>query len=384
MRATWIRPRFIFTSNLLRLGLAALLLWALAADTAPRLARLQYAALPGFDYVAEVAYLRTVGRHGEALVLAEAGLEAARSEAQAEAIRRERDLALAEQQSLWRKARDVGMGAVSGRGDSLESLVGAIAADFFIVGDVRDLALEGGRYAIDGEADKVILALSAIGMATTLAPSIDWAPAVLKIARKSGTLTRGLADQIAHLLRTGRRDELAGVLRDLRTLSAHSSPGGAVRLLRHADSADDLSALARFVERNKGGAAALHITGRDGAAMVKNAARAGETTTDAGRAVILAAAKGQHGVAWMRTGAWRTMLRPHPFVGIAKGLWKGHARSLASRVAFSLDPYIRWLVPLVAAWFFIELTLLARRLYCMAPWQSAPAIAPHRSPAPGT
>lgn len=53
-----------------------------------------------------------------------------------------------------------------GAHDSLEGWIGAVAADFFIVGDVRDLVIEGGELALDGESDEVILALSGIGLAT--------------------------------------------------------------------------------------------------------------------------------------------------------------------------------------------------------------------------
>lgn len=346
--------------GLLRLAVAVLLLWVVASDTGPRLARLQFASLPDVNYAAEVEFLRTAGRYGEAIVVADAGLDAIQDPALSTAIAQQRSLALAEQQSLRRRAGDVGMGALSGRGSSIESLIGAVAADFFVVGDVRDLALEGGRYALDGEADEIIMALSAIGIITTLAPAIDWAPAVLKVARRAGTLTKGLADTIMHLVRAGRRNELSGILRDIRRISEKASPGGAVRLLRHADSAEDLTSLANFVERNKRGAFALHMTGKEGANIVKASARAGESTADMHKSVIAAAAKGQHGAAWLRTGGQR-MMRPHLLVGLGKGFYKGNVQDLATRLTSFLDPHARWLLPLLAAWVFVELSLLTRR-----------------------
>jgi hypothetical protein len=161
--------------NLLRLAVAAFLLFTIASDTEARLARLQYAALPEFDYATEVGYLRGSGRYGEALVVAEAGLDAASGPAR-EAIQREKDLTLKEQSSYLRRAKDLGLGALSGRGDSIEGLIGAVAADFFVVGDVRDLVIQGGRYVLDGETDELILILSGVGLATTLAPEVDWVP----------------------------------------------------------------------------------------------------------------------------------------------------------------------------------------------------------------
>ena len=78
-----------------------------------------------------------MGRYGEALVVADAGLEATTGR-EREAIQRERDLTLREQSSYLRRIQRAGMGALTGQGTSIESLVGAVAADFFIVGDVRD------------------------------------------------------------------------------------------------------------------------------------------------------------------------------------------------------------------------------------------------------
>lgn len=354
--------------SLLRLCIAVFILWIVLADTGPRLARLQFSALPDFDHAAEIAFLRTAGRYGEALMVAEAGLEAARTPEAAANIVRERNLTLEVQASLARRARDVGMGALSGRGHSLESLAGAVAADFFIVGDVRDLVLEGGRFIIDGETDEVILALSAIGIVTTAVPQVDWAPAVLKFARRAGTLTSGLAEQITRLARSGSagRRQLAAILDDLRRIADRASPGGAVRLLRHADSAEDLSALARFVEANRRGAFALHVTGKQGADLVKAGARSADGGAEATQAVLLAATKGSHGAAWLRAGSsprtgWRSMLRPHPLIGITKGLWKGNLQDLSMRIASIIDPWARFLLPFAAAWVFVELALLARR-----------------------
>ena len=39
----------------------------------------------------------------------------------------------------------------------------------------------------------VIVALSAVGLATTLAPEVDWAPSLLKAARRAGSMTEGTA-----------------------------------------------------------------------------------------------------------------------------------------------------------------------------------------------
>jgi hypothetical protein len=361
--------------SLLRLAIAGFLLYTLVSDTGARLARLQYASLPDFDYASEIAYLRAQGRFGEALVVADEGLASASDRGRA-AIERERAETLREQGSTIRRAKDLGMGALSGRGTSLESLVGAVTADFFVVGDVRDLVVEGGRLVIDGETDEVILILSGVGLATTIAPEVDWVPALLKAAKRSGAMTKGLSDHIVRAARAGRLRELMPMLSDIRRISDKASPGGAVRILKHADSPEDLARIASFLQRNPSGAFALHVAGKQGSDIVKGGGKALGVGADAAeQGLILAARKGDRGVAWLRTGGFRAIGRPHLLVGISKAFWKGNAEGLAARLAELLDPRSWWLIPLLGVWAFLELALLARRAgrRLMAP---APAAQP--------
>jgi hypothetical protein len=378
LRARW---------NVLRLVVAAFLLWAVAIDTPARLARSALARLPDFDYAAEASYLRAAGRYGEAIMVADEGLRDLAGPKR-EALLAQRDAIAAEQSSWVRKAESVGLGAISGRGDSLESLLGAVAADMLVVGDVRDLLVQGARYVVDGEADPLIVALSGVGLATTLAPEVDWVPSVLKVARKTGSMSRRMGEEILLSLKRGGKaseDALGSMMKDVASISRRASPAGAARVLRRADSASELASLARFVERQPSGAFALHVLGDEGAQLVKSgakneikteiklAARSGEHAAEAGlaseRAMLQAARKGPAGAAWLRT-AGRAALRPHPLLGLAKGLYKGNIERLAARVTQELDPRAWWVLPLLAAWTFLEGAMLIARL------RASPAV-PH-------
>lgn len=361
-----------------RLVIAGILLWVVAVDTPARLARLELSLLPGFDFAKEVESLRLQGRFGEAIMVARAGIarggeaspgptnddpttQEQRAKLDAELVQ-----TLAEQESWLRKAKDAGLGALSGRADSLEGLIGAVAADFFLVGDLRDLVIEGGKLALDGEGDEVILALSGIGLATTLAPEVDWAPSLMKAARRAGTMTKGLGGEIVALVRNGKRAEVAKVLADTASISRVASPGGAMRLLRYADSAEELAMLARFVERNPGGAFALHVAGDRGARVVKDAANMFETVGDSAvRAEVLlvrTARKGERGIEFLGSRPGRVLLKPHAVVGLAKAIWKGNAARVAQRLVDRLGANAVWALPLLAAWVFVEVVLIGRKL----------------------
>jgi hypothetical protein len=335
--------------NLARLVLALFCLWAVAVDTGPRLARLRLAALPGFDYAAEVAALRESARYGEALVVADAGLEALGAPGQSAeraVLSAERERTLAARDSWVRIAGEVGMGALSGRAESLEGLLGAVTADLFVVGDVRDLLIQGTKLAVDGEADPVLVVLSAVGLFTTLAPEVDWAPSLLKAARRVGAMSRGLGESIVRLGKSGAKGPIVALAGDAAELAKRAGPGGALRVLRHADDVSDVSRLAGFVKAERRGAFALHVAGREGAELV----RAGP---EGAAALLKATAKGERGVAWLRAGG-KAVLRPHPIIGLVKGVWKGNAAALVQRAVERLDPHGWWVLPLCAAWLFVE------------------------------
>lgn len=380
LRTLW-RSRW----SLVRLAAACALLWILAADTPARLARLQLVSLPDADFAAEIVSLRERGRYAEAMVVADAALESTGGAAR-EAVVRQRELTQADQQSTLRRLKDLARGAITGGGantggdgpdPSLELLVGAVATDLFVVGDIRDLVIQSGRWARGEKTDPVIAALAGIGVLTTMAPEIDWAPSLLKGARKAGAMTDRFADFILAAVKGRRTQALREVVSDTATIARHASPAGAVRLMRYIDNADDAGRLARFLERSGSrGAQALRATGRQGVEMVHaaDALRAAGKVDDAAaveRVLLTASTKGKAGANWLARGLYRPLLRPHPLVGIAKSLWKGNAQALVARAIERLDPYSQWALPAAAAWAFLEAAMLLWRF--AAPRRHAPA-----------
>jgi len=344
--------------GLVRLCVAAGLLAVLVRDNPARLARLRYAATPDLDCLSEASALLDQQRFGEALLMVDAGLAAA-DDAQARELEQLRDQIARQRDSLLRRFKAVGVGALVGAGDSVEALLGAITADFFVVGDVRDLAIQSARYVVDGETDELIVALSAAGLITTVAPAADWAPAVLKAARKAGALRHPLAAGLLSLARQAARSgdfsALRRLLADVGELARRGSPAGAVRALRACENASDLQLLADFLRRRPSGALALRVCGADALSLLRRHGAAAD------EALLLAARKGPAGVVWLRSGAWR-VLRPHPLLGLAKAFSKGHASALVARAAAALDPRGWLILPACAGWALLELLLILRRM----------------------
>lgn len=347
--------------NLVRLFVAAFCLWTLGSDAASRAARLTLARLPDADMLIEVRTLRERGKFDEAILVADAAIASNTGE-RAKALIDERDAAQRERDSLWRKAKDVGRGAVTGSGDSLESLAGAVAADFFLIGDIRDLTIQGYRGVTGQETDELIILLSSVGVATTLAPEVDWAPSILKALRKAGTMSEHLAETLLRWLRKGEKANLERVFKDVDELAVRAGPGGAAALVKHADDPGDIARISAFAAARPHGAFTMYRTGREGVSLVRAAEGSATSARRAADAVATAAKKGPEARAFLGSKAARVLIRPHPIVGVAKAFSKGTLGDVIARAVERFDPTAWWLVPLLAAWCGVEVLWLARRL----------------------
>jgi hypothetical protein len=202
-------------------------------------------------------------------------------------------------------------------------------------------------------------------------------------------LTDRLADAFIGLA-TGRQwDRMKDAFSDIARISDRASPGGAMRMMRHATDPDDLATFASFVERHPTGAFAMHITGEAGASTLRTSARASRAAANAAsgtglaaeRTLIAAARKGPAGAKLLTTPIGRAMLRPHPLVGVLKAVYKGNAETLVTRLMDRLGPSAWWLLPLAWAWLFVEVAMLLPRLAWFKPRDPAAKIssAPRRA-----
>ena len=169
-------------------------------------------------------------------------------------------------------------GAITGRPDSPAHLAGAVTADFFVVGDIRDVVIQGGRWANGEEPDWFLLGISSAGLAltaATVATAGSTAPpkagvSALKAAKRADALSPGLlrhfersADAVLDASglkaagKAGRRSEdlidgvraaarsdaalkLSDDVAQVAAISKRVGPAGAMGFLETAESATDL------------------------------------------------------------------------------------------------------------------------------------------------
>lgn len=165
------------------------------------------------------------------------------------------DAAVEKASGALKTAETFTRGLIVGEPDDLVSLAGTALGDLFVFGDIRDAVREGSRLAAGQEADRLILGLSAVGIAVTAGTYVSLgtgAPArmglsLVKAARKTGRISSRMAESVTRSLRSVVD---WGALGKAINGTSLANPAMAVRAAREAvkiEKADDLFRLTRDV-----------------------------------------------------------------------------------------------------------------------------------------
>jgi len=313
--------------------------------------------LPPVDHLARAQSLRADGQSQAAMLVMNEGLQrhTEPDTVRARLLALRSELRRAERTDWQGPLRSAVRGAVTGRAADPPGLVAAAVADLFVFGDVRDLIIQSGRGLRGEEVDAVIVGLSAAGLALTALPAVDGGTAVLKAARRNDALSAPLANhlmkQSRQALRSGDTAALRRVADDTSGLTHAMGVAPALRLLRGVERPGQLRHAARFARR-PGGAYALWAGGPAFTRWLADA-------DDHARAMaLIAARRGEAGLAHLLRQA-RVMARPHPVLGIMKGIYKGNAAALASHF---LRRHAALVAALAGGWLLFELGSLGLRL----------------------
>ena len=109
--------------------------------------------------------------------------------------------------TVVRNTYQFGEGFVTGTGESTAGLAGAVTSDLTVIGDLRDIALEGGRMLAGQEYSELILGLSVVGVGVTAATIATGGGGIVakagislvKAARRTGRLTSEFATTLTRL-----------------------------------------------------------------------------------------------------------------------------------------------------------------------------------------
>jgi hypothetical protein len=263
-----------------------------------------------YNYVPAVKKLHEEGKLDEAISLAQYIQKVPGMPGKQDAAQLEAEL-VKEKRSWLGKADRTMHGFVVGEGHSIEEMGGAIASDMIIYGDIRDLVKQGYYRVTGKETDRVVAALAGIGLATELVDAVDWGPAVLKLFRKMGSLSRGFCDWLVVVAKKSTKArKLDGTLKvcflDLKKMVDGMGLARTAAIFKYVDAPADLRAVTRLAEKSRDtGYLLVKFNGKDGVKAIK---RLGDSD-GAVELLKLSVRKGPEGVKALNRTARRSWFR---------------------------------------------------------------------------
>ncbi len=165
------------------------------------------------------------------------------------------DAALTTGATLARNTGQFATGFVTGEGASMAGMAGAFASDVTVVGDLRDIAGEGGKMIGGQPYSELVLGLSVLGVAATVATVATGGGGVvakagvslLKIAERTGTLTVDFARELTRLVgRAVDTPELARVLKTTNLKDLHATEEAVTAYARSVKEAEIIPVFSRL------------------------------------------------------------------------------------------------------------------------------------------
>src|SRR5215813_6736226 len=170
--------------------------------------------------------------------------------------------------TAWRFTR----GFFAGNPDDMASLAGTAAGDLLVIGDVRDAAREGWRFARGEEPNRLVLGLSLGGLAVTAGTFASFGLAAPARAGLSVVKAAGKSERIgARLLRFLRYEKPAALVEvagNIGTVQAKAGGRAAIEAVQLAQGPRDLAAFGRLAVAKAGKTRAiLKLLGRGAIAI---------------------------------------------------------------------------------------------------------------------
>jgi len=152
-------------------------------------------------------------------------------------------------ESPWYVMEHFATGALTGEASDTAGLVGALTLDLLLIGDIRDLIVQGYKELDSGQGDEIVLGLSATGLLLALVPELSWAPSIFKTFWRGNRFSALFQKQVLNAVREARK---SGNTKLLRRMMGNFSDvvdglgtGPAMTVMKHVDTVDDLMLLAR-------------------------------------------------------------------------------------------------------------------------------------------
>jgi len=238
-------------------------------------------------------------------------------------------------------------GIIDGKSDENIGKASALVSDFLIIGDIRDLSIEGVNFYNDKDVDSVVVALSSLGIVATITTiytlgattSIKTSISVLKYAKRAKKLPKWLGDTLIKQAKIAKKTyslkHIENILEPIYKLYDKIGLNQTLELLKNTKSLKELKSLSHFSSKfGKKSPVLLQITNNRALQYNK------ELSKISPKNILYASTYGEDGIkAISKVGEGKFMVRMGQKANLFKTAYKGN-----------LNPIFNYLLKHIPSW----------------------------------
>jgi len=253
-------------------------------------------------------------------------------------------------------------GIIQGHSDENIGRASAIASDFLVVGDIRDLVIEGMHYSNDEKVDKLMLSLSTLGLLATASTvyslgastPIKGSISLLKYGKRLNKIPTWLQKRLI------KEVELAQKTKSLKAIEKSLLPiqelykkvglNQTLSLLSKSRNLKELGHLNKFATRfGKRSPVLLQITNNSALKQIENMPNVSTKT------FLFASTYGEEGLKSLkRLGATKFMKKVRVGANLAKTTYKGNLLPLLMKLLKSIPNSLLYTISFLGLFYFIR------------------------------
>ena len=253
-------------------------------------------------------------------------------------------------------------GLLQGKSDEDIGKASAIASDFLIIGDIRDLSIEGAHFYNDKKVDKVVVALSSLGLIATISTlytlgvtaPVKTSISILKYAKQANKLPIWLTNRLIKDAKIAKESysvrHIEKLLEPIHKLYEKVGLNQTLELLKNTKSFNELKNIMNFNSRfNRKSPMLLQITNHKALFYTKHLPNASNKN------ILYASTYGEDGLkALSKMGEGKFMVRMGNRVNLLKTGYKGNLNSIFNYLLKHIPSWLLFTISFLGLLYFIK------------------------------
>ena len=253
-------------------------------------------------------------------------------------------------------------GVIHGKSDEDIGKASAIASDFLFIGDIRDLSIEGSHYYNNGEVDKVVVALSSLGLIATVSTlytlgastPVKTSISVLKYAKRANKLPPWLSNKLIAQAKIAKEtyslDKIKNLLTPINKLYTKVGLTQTLKLLKNTKNLKEFKQIINFSSRfGKKSPILLQVTQNQALKYSKLLPKAKTKN------ILYASTYGKNGLKGMSKMGEAKFMRTVGFrSNLAKTTYKGNFNSLFNYLLKNIPSWVLFTTVFLGLFYFIR------------------------------